>query len=43
MKPLHMSWLALFMAATLPAQAGAAEVKVMTQNQYLGADFASGR
>ena len=41
MKPLHVSWLALSLAAALPLQAAAAEVKVMTQNQYLGEDFAS--
>jgi hypothetical protein len=40
MKPVHVTWLALSLSAALPAQVSA-EVRVMTQNQYLGADFAS--
>ena len=41
MKPALVTSLALSLSAALPAQAGAAEVKVMTQNQYLGSDFVS--
>ena len=40
MKRVHITYLALFLFAASPADAVAA-VKMMTQNQYLGADFAS--